>query len=144
MAESKKRQRYNDDVLHHALELHKRRLPLSQIAIELGVSQPRACGLLKAAKERASAEMLQSAKDTIVSELLMLDDIVKANYEQAIDEGNMRAQDQLLKVHDRKVKLLGLENADITGSSKSEFSQIDVENIEDKDLESVFNDIFTS
>lgn len=144
MAEVKRRQGYKDDIMQTALELHKKGMPYAQIGLELGMSGVQAFTYVKKAKEIARNEIIESAKDSIVTELLRLEDIVRANYEKAIDEGNYRAQDQLLKVHDRRVRLLGLDQANVSDANQSEFSQIDINEVDDKELEQVFNDIFTS
>lgn len=137
------RRKYNDEKILLALDLHKRGLTYGQISVELGCEVSQAHSFVQKGKEQVRKQILESASDSVLTELLRLEDIVQANYGKAIDEGNYRAQDQLLKVHDRKVKLLGLDKADALNTSESQFAKLDVDNITDDELEQAFNDLFT-
>lgn len=144
MAKHKGNRWVDEDTLLKAVELRKKGLNYSEIGFQFGTSKSQAYSFVQKGLAILRNELRESAQDALVLELARLDDIVKTNYDSAIEDGNVRAQDQLLKVHDRRAKLLGLDNPNLQTSNKSEFAQLDVEEMDDQELEQAFNDIFTS
>ena len=88
-----------------ALELRLAGATFRQIAERLGVSLPSAWKHTQAALQQAAQE---PTLDVLQLELLRLDRLQTAHWPQALG-GNGEAADRVLKIMDRRARLLGLD-----------------------------------
>jgi DNA-binding IclR family transcriptional regulator len=112
-----------------ALEMRKARASYAQIATALGVPKSTAWKLVQSALK----ETLQEPSDDVRKlELESLDRLQFALWQQAT-QGNHGAVDRVLRVMERRAKLLGLD-----APSKTEHSgEIDVRSLSDAELEAI-------
>ena len=112
-----------------ALEMRKARASYAQIATALGVPKSTAWKLVQSALKQT---MQEPSDDVRKLELESLDRLQFALWQQAT-QGNHGAVDRVLRVMERRAKLLGLD-----APSKTEHSgEIDVRSLTDEQLEAI-------
>jgi hypothetical protein len=94
-----------------ALELRKGGKTFRQIGEEMGVSEPRAFQIIDRELERLNKRRAQSAEAVTRLELERLDTMLAACGEKA-KGGDLNAIDRVLKITERRAKLLGLDPGD--------------------------------
>lgn len=91
-----------------ALELRRAGMAYSAIGQKLGISRSRAHALVQLGFEQAREQVTASAEDLRTEEVSRLDGVLAKVYEKAA-KGDLQAVDRLLKIGERRAKLLGLE-----------------------------------
>ena len=107
-----------------ALELRLAGLSFRQIAERLEVSLPSAWKHVQAALEQELEEPSQDVRQT---ELLRLDRLQRAHWPQALG-GSAEATDRVLKIMDRRARLLGLDqlaSTRVQGAPEGTLSALD-------------------
>lgn len=91
-----------------ALELRRAGLSYATIARRIGLSKSRAHALVQLGLQEARAQNAASAEELRVEELSRLDGMLAKVYPKAA-KGDLQAVDRVLKIGERRAKLLGLE-----------------------------------
>lgn len=95
---------------HQELALNLRRAGMSYAAIgrKLGLSKSRSHALVQLGLEEARAHITASADDLRTEELSRLDGMLAKAYPMAA-KGDLQAIDRVLKIGERRARLLGLD-----------------------------------
>lgn len=93
-----------------ALELRRAGLSYSEIAVRIGVGKSQAFRLVTAAMTRAHEEIAAQADEHRIEELSRLDGLLQTFYPRAA-RGDLRACDCVLKIIERRCRLLGLDRS---------------------------------
>lgn len=125
------------------LEMRTKGLTFVQIGLQLNISQSHAHTLYTTAIDRYRDETRETAEQITQLELIRLDALTKVIYPMATDEEllSYRAQDQMLKIHDRRVALLNLKDANV-GEQDSEVTKIDLNEASEDTLKDAFSDLY--
>lgn len=91
-----------------AVELRMEGRTFDRIGAELGISRQRAYQLVSGALGKLQRETLDRVEEALALELERLDALQLAIYEKAT-AGDLRAIDRMLKIMERRAKLLGLD-----------------------------------
>lgn len=102
----KEQKQLNIDI---AMDLRLKGLSYREIAEEIGVAKGTAHRYVKAAVKLAQTKYTEKAEMIMVLELKKLDKLEFALHEDALD-GNVRASSTILKIMERRAKLLGLDS----------------------------------
>ncbi len=90
------------------LLLRKAGLPFSKISEQLGISKGHACKVAKAALAEFRVQASEDAADLMALSVARLDHLLTTLWPKAT-AGNLGAVDRVLKVEERRCRLLGLE-----------------------------------
>ena len=91
-----------------ALQLRRSGYGYRGIAEKLGISKTRAHELVQEGLEEAKAQIVAHADDLRSEELSRLDGMLAKVYDAA-EKGDLQAVDRVLKIGERRAKLLGLD-----------------------------------
>jgi uncharacterized protein (DUF1778 family) len=91
-----------------ALELRRMGLGYIEIGEQIGISKSQAQRLVARAMEESRLQIDESAADLKAEELSRLDGMLRAVWPQA-RKGSLQAVDRVLKIGERRAKLLGLD-----------------------------------
>ena len=118
-------------------------LTFTQIGFQLNISVSHAHKHYNSAMSRYIEETRETAEQLTQLELIRLDQMTQVVHPLATDPElvSFRAQDQMLKLHDRRVNLLNLKEANVT-EQDSDVNAVDLDDIEDTDLKDVFSDLY--
>mgnify|MGYP000930301741 CR=1 FL=1 len=101
-----------------AVAMRKRGLTYDAIGRALGVTRQSAHAMVKRAMERAATELKDEAREAIALDLERLDAMLAVSY-RAARGGDLAAMDRVLKILERRAKLLGLDaptRSEVTGA----------------------------
>ena len=95
---------------HRGRALHLRRggLTFEEIAAELQVDEKRARRLCSDAMEDARAQVAETAKELQALEVSRLDSMLNSIWDSAM-RGNLAVIDRVIKIMERRAKMLGLD-----------------------------------
>lgn len=102
-----------------ALELRKRGLGFREIARQLGVSLGQAHGDVQKAMSALADMELKCAEDAHRLDLERIDGLIEGHYQQAVS-GDHRSAAIILRVLERRAKLLGLDAPDRDGGRSND------------------------
>ena len=91
-----------------ALELRRSGRSYSEIAQKLGISKSRAHELVRTGIDGARAQVAGSSDELLALELSRLDGLLAKVYPMAA-QGDLQAVDRVLKICERRARLLGLD-----------------------------------
>lgn len=91
-----------------ALALRRSGMAYSAIAVKLGLSKSRAHALVQLGLEDAREQIVTQADELRTEEISRLDGMLRKVYTKAA-AGDLQAVDRVLKIGERRAKLLGLE-----------------------------------
>lgn len=91
-----------------ALELRRAGMSYREIAARIGIGKSRAHQLVSAGLEDAKHQVDASRDELLAEELFRLDGMLQKLYPKAVD-GDLQAVDRVLKIGERRAKLLGLD-----------------------------------
>lgn len=91
-----------------ALLLRRSGLAFSAIGQRLGISKSRAHALVQLGMDSAREQILTQSDELRIEEISRLDGMLATVYEKAA-AGDLQAVDRVLKIGERRAKLLGLE-----------------------------------
>ena len=91
-----------------AIDLRRAGWPFERIGEKLGISKQAAHKLVSSAIESARAQLSAASDDLLAEEVLRLDGLLQKIYPRAA-KGELAAVDRVLKIMERRAKLLGLE-----------------------------------
>jgi len=92
-----------------AVKLRKSGLTFEQIGSKLGISTQRAHKIVSEELQKAQAELKLEGSDLLHLELDRLDELQANHWEAATQGGNVKAALLVLKIMERRAKLLGLD-----------------------------------
>lgn len=105
-----------------AIQLRVEGCTYAEIGEELGCCEATAYGDVKAVLEQTAKEAREAATEVIAVELQRLDVATKLALREIQQANNIQAIDRLVKVQERRAKLLGLDSPDRHEVATSELS----------------------